>query len=334
MIPSRITEYLERNKVPFKRRPHSQAVSAQELAASLHISGYCVAKSVLVAVDGEKWIAVLPAAETVDLVRLAASLRAPRVELLTEADFAPIFPECELGAEPPFGGLYGLPVIVDSALSNAGWIILRAGSHQESLQMAYSDFVALEPAEDRIVRLGDQPGGGSATARDHIRTSLIETSFGSIRLLIYEHVVIIAKQIRLQTLLFFVVHVFEEEIAQGEQALAQLRNIAALLELGQHFQRCPLVLMVFEDPFGANITPRGLAQRGDEPLLFQSHVALENHPELIAEVEQPGYVLGLAAIQAADDQVEIRDHPAQTSVLGEDAKSNIARFHRTPHSFG
>jgi len=144
MIPSRITEYLDKNKVPFKRRPHSQAISAQELAASLHITGFSVAKSVLVAADGDKWIAVLPAAETVDLPRLAASLGSRSARLLTEAEFAPIFPECEVGAEPPFGILYGLPVIVDSSLSRASWIILRAGSHQESLEMAYSDFVALE----------------------------------------------------------------------------------------------------------------------------------------------------------------------------------------------
>jgi Ala-tRNA(Pro) deacylase len=144
MIPTSIIEYLQRNEVPFKRRPHPQAVSAQELAASLHVSGASVAKSVIVDADGQKWIAVLPASETVNIARLAEVLKARKVRLLGESEFAPIFADCEIGAEPPFGGLYGIPVVVDSWLADATWIRLRAGSHQESLEMAYSDFVSLE----------------------------------------------------------------------------------------------------------------------------------------------------------------------------------------------
>ncbi len=144
MIPARIIDYLQRNEVQFKRRPHAQAVSAQQLAASLHITGYAVAKSVLVEADGQKWIAVLPASETIDPTRLAEVLKAESVRLLSEREFASIFAECETGAEPPFGRLYGLPLVVDSGLSNASQIILRAGSHRESLEIAYSDFVSLE----------------------------------------------------------------------------------------------------------------------------------------------------------------------------------------------
>jgi Ala-tRNA(Pro) deacylase len=143
-IPARIIDYLQRNEVPFKRRPHAQAVSAQQLAASLHITGYAVAKSVLVDADGLKWIAVLPASETVDPIRLADVLKSKSVRLLSEYEFASIFVECETGAEPPFGRLYGLPVVVDSGLSNAREIIVRAGSQRESLQIAYLDFVSLE----------------------------------------------------------------------------------------------------------------------------------------------------------------------------------------------
>ena len=156
MIPTSIIEYLQRNEVPFKRRPHAQAVSAQELAASLHVSGYSVAKSVIVDADGEKWIAVLPASETVNLARLAEVLKARKVRLCGESEFAQIFPDCEIGAEPPFGGLYAIPVVVDSRLADATWIILRAGSHQESLEMAYSDFVSLE--KPRVGSFGILPG--------------------------------------------------------------------------------------------------------------------------------------------------------------------------------
>jgi Ala-tRNA(Pro) deacylase len=156
MIPISIVDYLHRNEVSFKRRPHQQAVSAQELAASLHVSGYSVAKSVIVDADGQKWIAVLPASETVDVGRLAEVLNASKVRLLAESQFAPIFTDCEIGAEPPFGGLYRIPVVVDSRLADAGWIILRAGSHKESLEMAYADFASLE--KPRVGSFGILPG--------------------------------------------------------------------------------------------------------------------------------------------------------------------------------
>ena len=136
MVPVSIIDYLEKNKVPFRRQPHAQAIGAQELAASLHITGNRVAKSVIVDADGQKWIAVLPASETVSLPRLAQVLNAREVRLLTEPEFAPIFRDCELGAEPPFGRLYGMPVVVDSSLGKATGIVLRAGSHRESLEIA------------------------------------------------------------------------------------------------------------------------------------------------------------------------------------------------------
>jgi len=156
MIPASIIEYLQRNKVPFKRRPHAQAIGAQELAATLHVSGYSVAKSVIVDADGQRWIAVLPASETVNLGRLAEVLEARDVRLLGEPEFAPIFADCEIGAEPPFGGLYKIPVVVDSRLADAASIILRAGSHRETLEMAYSDFMSLE--KPRLGSFGILPG--------------------------------------------------------------------------------------------------------------------------------------------------------------------------------
>jgi len=162
MIPASIIEYLQRNKVPFKRRPHAQAIGAQELASTLHVSGYSVAKSVIVDADGQRWIAVLPASETVNLGRLAEVLEARDVRLLGEPEFAPIFADCEIGAEPPFGGLYRVPVVVDSRLADAASIILRAGSHRETLEMAYSDFMSLE--KPRVGSFGILPGW---TESDH-----------------------------------------------------------------------------------------------------------------------------------------------------------------------
>lgn len=154
MIPSHIIDYLRQNNVPFRRLPHRHAVSAQELAASLHVTGHRVAKAVLVEADGQKYIAVLPAAENVDLARLTAVLGAGKSRFLSEDEFASIFQDCEVGAEPPFGRLYGLPVIVDSSLGSNEKIVFRAGSHGEALEINYSDFLALERPRIASFRMG------------------------------------------------------------------------------------------------------------------------------------------------------------------------------------
>ncbi len=144
MIPNRIMEYLEDNDVHYERSRHRLAIAAQELAAAIHVSGYRVAKSVLVEAGGKPWIAVLPASDVVDLERLATALASGPVRIMSESEFGPLFPDCELGAEPPFGGLYGLPVIVDTSLGQWNRIVVRAGSHEETLQLSYREFEKLE----------------------------------------------------------------------------------------------------------------------------------------------------------------------------------------------
>jgi len=104
-----------------------------------------VAKTVLVEADGTRMIAVLAAAEIVDPARLASALGVERVRIMHESEFLNLFGECELGAEPPFGALYGLPVVMDQRLAQArGPIVFRAGSHEEALEMKPEDFVRLE----------------------------------------------------------------------------------------------------------------------------------------------------------------------------------------------
>jgi Ala-tRNA(Pro) deacylase len=144
MIPQKIISYLEEAAVPYSIRTHARAVTAQELAASVHVSGYRVAKAVLVEVDGTPWIAVLPATEIVDRQKLARALDAHVVRFLGEEEFGQLFPGCELGAEPPFGGLYGLPVVIDSSLGEHEAVVFRAGSHEEAIEMRYTDFLRLE----------------------------------------------------------------------------------------------------------------------------------------------------------------------------------------------
>ncbi len=144
MVPTNVVRHLESSHVPFVVRQHRHTVTAQELAAAVHVTGYEVAKSVLVEADGEPVIAVLPAADIVDTDRLAAALGARRVRLMREAEFAGLFGDCEIGAEPPLGSLYGLPVVVDRRLAHSAPLIFSAGSHEEALEMRYEDFADLE----------------------------------------------------------------------------------------------------------------------------------------------------------------------------------------------
>lgn len=166
MIPERIVQYLREVRIPFTRRWHAKAVTAQELAASLHVSGFRVAKSVLLDIDGERWIAVLPAPERVDTERLAEALDARHIRLLDEPEFEGLFPGCELGAEPPFGRLYGMPVVVDTSLAGEDRIVFRAGSHEETIELSCADFIRLE--QPKVANFG-VPAGRRAVAWEEAR---------------------------------------------------------------------------------------------------------------------------------------------------------------------
>lgn len=144
MVPTKITRHLQNSGVRFAVRPHLRAVTAQELAAAVHVSGHRVAKSVLIEADGQRMIAVLRAADVVDVEGLAIALGAMSVRMMPEAEFAPLFSESDVGAEPPFGSLYDLPVVVDRRLARPGPLILRAGSHEDAIELQYDEFARLE----------------------------------------------------------------------------------------------------------------------------------------------------------------------------------------------
>jgi Ala-tRNA(Pro) deacylase len=158
MIPESIQHFLYQQHVPFLRYGHPRAVTAQELAQALHVTGYRVAKSVIIQADQQLWICLLPASETLDLEKVQETLGAQEVRLATEEEFSSRFPECELGAEPPFGKLYGLPVLLDDGLREAEDMLLRAGSHEEALAVSVEDFIALESprtapiTQDRVIQ--------------------------------------------------------------------------------------------------------------------------------------------------------------------------------------
>jgi Ala-tRNA(Pro) deacylase len=126
---------------------HSKAYTAQGIAAISHISGRELAKAVIVKLDGDLAMAVLPASYQVDLDLLRRKTGVRTAELATEREFKQHFPDCETGAMPPFGNLYGIPVYVDETLSEDREIAFNAGSHYELIKMQYADFERLVKPE-------------------------------------------------------------------------------------------------------------------------------------------------------------------------------------------
>jgi Ala-tRNA(Pro) deacylase len=139
----RLEAFLREHQVPFQAQHHPLAYTAQEVAASEHVPGRLVAKVVVVLADGRPALLVLPATHRVDLARAAAGLGAREVRLAPEAEFAAAFPDCEVGAMPPFGNLYGVPVYVEAALAADEEIVCAAGTHTDTVRLRYADFARL-----------------------------------------------------------------------------------------------------------------------------------------------------------------------------------------------
>ena len=147
----RLQTYFQEHNVSFESATHSEAYTAQEVAAALHVSGHQLAKVVMVWADDELTMAVVPASDRVDLRQAAEVLGADRVQLASEPDFAGRFDDCKLGAMPPFGNLYDLPVVVDPALAEQDEIVFSAGTYSDSMKIAYADFERL--VQPRIGKL-------------------------------------------------------------------------------------------------------------------------------------------------------------------------------------
>jgi Ala-tRNA(Pro) deacylase len=143
MPVKKLREFLDENKVKYVVISHSTAYTAQEIAASAHISGKEMAKTVIVKVDGKTAMAVLPASYRVDFDLLKKATGAKKVELASEREFKDMFPECDTGAMPPFGNLYGMDVFVAEKLTEDQEIAFNAGSHAELVKLPYKDFERL-----------------------------------------------------------------------------------------------------------------------------------------------------------------------------------------------
>jgi Ala-tRNA(Pro) deacylase len=144
-VPIRLKSFLDSNYIPYQSLAHSTTYTAQGTATLMQISGKEIAKTVVLraGAQGEETIlAVLPGSKHVRFDKLAAAVGKP-VRLATESEFSSLFSDCELGAMPPFGALYDLPVFVDESLAKDKEVVFNAGTHHDAVRMAYDDFLRL-----------------------------------------------------------------------------------------------------------------------------------------------------------------------------------------------
>lgn len=143
MPVKKLKEFLDSHQVKYISLSHSPAFTSQEIAAAAHVSGKQLAKTVIVKMDGRFAMVVLPANGQVNFAKLKEASGVPTVDLASEPDFKDKFPECEVGAMPPFGNLYDMPVYVASELGKQDHILFNAGSHSELMQLSFQDFERL-----------------------------------------------------------------------------------------------------------------------------------------------------------------------------------------------
>ena len=143
MSSQKLKGFLDGNKVKYVSVAHPPAYTAQEVAAMMHIPGKEMAKTVVINVDGELAMAVLPASFRVGIDTLRNAIGAESVALAGEQEFQEVFFDCDVGAMPPFGNLYGLDVYVAEKLTENEQIVFNACTHEEVIRISYRDFARL-----------------------------------------------------------------------------------------------------------------------------------------------------------------------------------------------
>lgn len=138
-----VVDYLKRNSIPYEIIDHAPAYSAHEVAVASHVPEKDLAKTLIVQADDRHCMVVMPADHRLDEHRFHDIVKAKHVHLAHEEDLKPLFPDCELGAMPPFGNLYALQVYVDKSLVNEPEIVFNACSHTKSIRLKMNDYLAL-----------------------------------------------------------------------------------------------------------------------------------------------------------------------------------------------
>ena len=142
-IATKVKKFLDKEHIGYQILEHSLAYTAMEIAGTQHVPGKQMIKSVIVKADGKFIMCVLPAIHLVDFKKLKKITKAKELDLAQETEVGKLFPEFELGAEPPFGQLYGLTVYVDKMLQENDEIVFNAGTHTDMVKMKYQDFLRL-----------------------------------------------------------------------------------------------------------------------------------------------------------------------------------------------
>jgi len=142
-VLKKLKDYLEKNQVRYDVGYHERVYTSQEIAAAMHVPGRELAKVVMVKADGKMVMLVLPASYQVETKKLKKALQCKKLAIAKEREFEELFPDCEVGAMPPFGNLYHLEVWVDQVLTEDEFIFFRAGSHVETLKVKYNDYARL-----------------------------------------------------------------------------------------------------------------------------------------------------------------------------------------------
>ena len=147
-----LQDYLDEMGVAYRLSTHGTAYTSQDLAAREHVPGQQVIKPVVVMIDGKPYLCALPASHRIDLQKLREQLNAKEVALADEDHLQSMFPDCEAGAEPPIGKLYGLPTLMDLSLIRDEQVTFQAGNHTTAITMSLRDF--RRAAEPEIANFG------------------------------------------------------------------------------------------------------------------------------------------------------------------------------------
>lgn len=142
-----LQSYLDDAGINYRVSQHPIAYTAQDLAAKEHVPGDHVIKPVVVRADGEYLMCVLPASYRVDMHELRQQLRAEDISLADEGMLSSLCADCELGAEPPIGKLFGIPTLMDEAVLHEDTVTFQAGTHSDAITMSLADYRRLAQPE-------------------------------------------------------------------------------------------------------------------------------------------------------------------------------------------
>jgi Ala-tRNA(Pro) deacylase len=158
-IPKRLIDCLDENKANYEILRHPEAITAQRIAEAEHVKGRHHAKVVMLKSGGQHLMAVLPAEHLIDLEKVATFF-GKDVSFESEQEFESLFPDCAVGAMPPFGNLYGVPTYVDKSLAEEDYIVFEAGTHTEAIKLSYHDYekIVKPQVEDLAIKIQPMKG--------------------------------------------------------------------------------------------------------------------------------------------------------------------------------